>query len=373
MKINSLYLKNYRNIEEIKIIFSEGLNIFVGDNGQGKTNILESIYLLTHGDSFRYGQNDALIRFNHSEAYVVSQIENQDLDYVLKLVIEKSRKKFLVNDKPLSSKSAPIPPAVLFSPESLGVIKDSAENRRDLIDELVMISSPLNRTLVKDFRKALRTRNKFLKDISEKKISYEQNKNYLEGLNSIFLNLATELTSIRIQLLLSIESEITKILREIEGKTEVTFGFNYLVSDQKIESENKDKIYQIMHKRMAELTISELSYGSSLVGPQKHDLVFLYSGKDSRFFCSQGQQRSIILAYKMAQIVYHHLVNGFYPVLLLDDVLSELDQRKQEALINYLNEVKTQTFLTTTNVEVLEKLNNDSTIKFLIKNGNVTK
>lgn len=373
MKINSLYLKNYRNIEEIKINFSEGLNIFVGDNGQGKTNILEAIYLLTHGDSFRYGQNEAFIRFNQDQAYIVSQIENQNLDYVLKLVLDKNRKKFLVNDKPLTSKNDPFPPAVLFSPESLSVIKDSAEQRRDLIDELVIMSSSLNHTLVKDFRKALRTRNKLLKDISENKISYEANKSYLESLNSIFLNLATELTSLRIKLLLSIESDITKILREIEGKTEVTFGFEYVISDQKIDSENKENIYQIMRKRLAELTISELSYGGSLVGPQKHDLVFLYTGKDSRFFCSQGQQRSIILAYKMAQIVYHYRVNGFYPVLLLDDVLSELDQRKQEALINYLNEVKTQTFLTTTNVEVLDKLNNDSTIKFLIKNGNVSK
>jgi DNA replication and repair protein RecF len=125
----------------------------------------------------------------------------------------------------------------------------------------------------------------------------------------------------------------------------------------------------LMKKRAQELLSAELSSGISLVGPQKHDVIFLYSGNDSRFFSSQGQQRSIILAFKMAQIVYHYRVNGFYPVLLLDDVLSELDQTKQSSLVLALNEIQTQTFLTSTDIEVLKKLNIDRSSVFKVQNG----
>ena len=112
--------------------------------------------------------------------------------------------------------------------------------------------------------------------------------------------------------------------------------------------------------------------GSSLIGPQKHDVIFLYNGKDSRFFCSQGQQRSIILAFKMAQIVYHHKVHGFYPVLLLDDVLSELDLTKQESLISTLNQTETQTFVTTTDTSILKKLRMEKSQVFHVHAGTVT-
>ena len=112
--------------------------------------------------------------------------------------------------------------------------------------------------------------------------------------------------------------------------------------------------------------------GVSLVGPQKHDVIFLYNGNDSRFYCSQGQQRSIILAFKMAQIVYHHKVHGFYPVLLLDDVLSELDLNKQESLISTLNQTKTQTFVTTTDVSLISKLSLSNARVFNIRNGQIS-
>lgn len=372
MKISSLYLKNYRNIEELKIDFSDNLNIFVGENGQGKTNILESIYLLLNGDSFRFGQNDSFIKFNQTEAYLSAKIESLSLDYHLKMQIDKSKKKLLVNDKPSTKSSAILfGHAVLFSPESLNIIKNSAEERRELLDELVITSHKNGYTLVQDFKKALRSRNRILKDISEGKSSYDSNRIYFESLNTIFLNLSTELSSLRWHLLQEIRPIVNEILKEIENKPSVEFDYHYLISDEKIETNDKDYLYQKMSKRQQELHNSELSYGSSLIGPQRHDITFLYTGKDSRFFSSQGQQRSIILAYKMAQIVYHQRVNGFYPILLLDDVLSELDQRKQAALISYLNSLKTQTFLTTTHSEVVEKLKNENKIKFMIQNGKI--
>ena len=122
---------------------------------------------------------------------------------------------------------------------------------------------------------------------------------------------------------------------------------------------------------MQELELAEIQSGGSLVGPQKHDVIFLYDGNDSRFYCSQGQQRSIILAFKMAQIVYHQRVHGYYPVLLLDDVLSELDLGKQESLISTLNQTETQTFVSTTDVSLISKLSMSNSRVFNIKNGQI--
>ncbi|MBO9668387.1 MAG: DNA replication and repair protein RecF, partial [Bdellovibrio sp.] len=116
---------------------------------------------------------------------------------------------------------------------------------------------------------------------------------------------------------------------------------------------------------------AELSSGTSLVGPHKHDIVFLYGGKDSRFFCSQGQQRAIILSFKMAQIVYHRKAHGTYPVLMLDDVLSELDKAKRDALITFLHEINTQIFVTTTDFTLPESFSLDQLSVVRIKDGQI--
>ena len=259
----------------------------------------------------------------------------------------------------------------MFSPESLGIIKESAELRRNLLDDAIKSIYKSQSNLITDFRKCLKARNKLLKTISEQTQAKAEEISILASLNEIYLKLATDLTCARIDLLNKLKPLINEVLQKISADHDIHFDFEYIVSEKNMNSAGYEMVYQNMQKRMAELNKSECAFGSSLVGPQKHDVIFLYNGKDSRIFCSQGQQRSIILAYKMAQVVYHQQVNETYPVLLLDDVLSELDQTKQEALIKYLNEVKTQTFLTTTDVEVLTKLNIDTQYKFSIENGKI--
>jgi DNA replication and repair protein RecF len=127
-----------------------------------------------------------------------------------------------------------------------------------------------------------------------------------------------------------------------------------------------------LHKRLLELRDAELASGASLVGPQKHDIFFLYGQKDSRFYCSQGQQRAIILSFKMAQIVYHRRVHGFYPALMLDDVLSELDEGKKTALINFLQEINTQIFITTTDLLLPGNFALENSAVMTVKNGALT-
>ena len=371
MRIENLYLKDFRNIEELVINFSPRLNIFIGNNGQGKTNVLEAIYLLLEKESFRFGNNSIFINNNSKIAYLGCRIQNNENDYKIQLSLEASKKKYLVNEKANSHLEKDLPSIILFSPESLNIIKESAEQRRQLIDSVVKSVYKSNINLILDFKKTLKTRNRLLSDISEKKIDYQVGVDTLKSLNEIFLKLSTDLTCVRLEALKTLKPMVSDVMSKIENKAALSFDYHYVISEQNCENETYDNIYKIMQKRMADLFAAELSFGASLVGPQKHDVIFLYNGKDSRFFCSQGQQRTIILAFKMAQIVYHHQVNESYPILLLDDVLSELDQTKQESLIKYLNEIETQTFLTTTDVESLSKLNIDNKFKFNVQDGKI--
>ncbi len=370
MQLNTLGLKNFRNISEAFLRLSPRLNIFIGDNGQGKTNFIESIHLLIEGESFRYSDYSTLIQFGHESAFVKATLVNNELEYQILLKILGNKKETLVNDKKTTKIEQYLPPVVLFSPESLSVIKESADERRKLLDSLIETSIKNGKQLLLDFKKALRTRNKILKDISEEKISRDMGLQTLDSINQIYFGLAGKLTYLRIKCLTDIKPFVQEALVKIEAKNpNVTFDFSYVISDQKIVENSEEMLINLMKKRAQELLPAELSAGISLVGPQKHDVIFLYSGNDSRFYSSQGQQRSIILAFKMAQIVYHYRVNGFYPVLLLDDVLSELDQTKQSSLVLALNEIQTQTFLTSTDIEVLKKLNIDSSTVFKVQNG----
>jgi DNA replication and repair protein RecF len=371
MFIRSLSLNQFRNLAFTEMNFSDKLNIFIGENGHGKTNILEAIYLLIEKESFRYSKNSTMIQLQKDQTVLNSFIHNNNLEFHFKLNMSESRKEIFVNNKKFLNTDQFR--AILFSPESLSVIKESAEQRRDLVDQLVCSSSNLNARLVKDYKKALRTRNKILKDYQNQKLPLDLAKDTLLSINPIFLELAQKLTLARLKVLTGTKALVQNYLNQLNQNTDEirrpVYGFSYLFSENSFfdydELKTSIKIKQILEKRAEELMLAELSAGTSLIGPQKHDIAFLYNGNDSRFFCSQGQQRTIILAFKMAQIVYHHKVHGFYPVLLLDDVLSELDQNRQEALISALSEINTQTFLTTTDLDSLKKLNT----KFILENA----
>lgn len=372
MIIKNLFLSSFRNFDQIQIDFSERVNIFVGDNGQGKTNILEALYLLIEGESFRYSKVENLIQLSQQHTLIKSSIDNQGLDYQAKLQISGSKKELILNEKKISQVKLNLPPVVLFSPESLSVIKESSDERRNLIDQLVIQTNRNGRQILMDFRKVLKTRNKILKDIATEQIERNLGLETLLSVNPSFLRLAAEVTMLRITALSDIRLEVQKKLQQIHRSNDVHFDYQYMISDKNHKNSDLNLVISALQNRMRDLHVAEMQSGGSLVGPQKHDVTFLYNGNDSRFFCSQGQQRSIILAFKMAQIVYHHRVHGFYPVLLLDDVLSELDLSKQESLISTLNQTETQTFVTTTDVSLLSKLSMRNSRVFTIKNGQIT-
>lgn len=370
--IQAINIKNFRNFSDVFASFSPRVNIFLGDNGQGKTNLLEALYVLTNGHSFRYADNENLLMKNTNESLLKSKVTIQELDYDIQVHILKSRKHHMVNGKKTTaSELSKKFPCVIFSPESLAVIKEGADQRRQLLDELLVSFHPSNANLLMDFRRALKTRNKILKNFIAQVSDRNETENLLESLNPRFLNLAVELSLARTQALKGIYTEFNNAMQYISNRKDVDISVDYVISDQKALNFSAEEIEKLFQNRMVELHSAELAAGVSLVGPQKHDVVFLYGGNDSRFYCSQGQQRALILSFKMAQIVYHRKIHGIYPLLMLDDVLSELDAEKRDSLIRFLSEINTQIFITTTDFSLPNSMGSEECAVLKVREGQI--
>lgn len=373
MKFLELRLQDFRNYRSLEVALSPGMNFFLGDNGQGKSNLLEAIRLLSTGSPFRPGDQSTLIRFSQERAFLQGKIERNQLDYEVQLELLKSRKNVILNGKrSTSSQLQSLFPTVLFSPESLQAIKEGADQRRELLDELLISLHPAHAELIADYRKALKSRNRLLKDHLEGLSPLNETLALLESLEPRFFSLARDLTTARLQAIREIQAEFQAAYRDVSRST-VDISVEYVISGESALQMQPEETHDLMRKRAQELRSAELSSGVSLVGPQKHDVIILCNQKDSRFYCSQGQQRALILSFKMAQIVYHRRAHGMYPVLLLDDVLSELDASKRQALISFLHEIRTQVFLTTTDLTLPESFSLDSSAIIEIAKGELVK
>jgi DNA replication and repair protein RecF len=373
MVFKEIYLRNYRNFSELSAQFSPRMNFFIGDNGQGKTNLLEAMYLFSDGDSFRYGDNAVLIKNGENESYLRLLAVSKGLQYELTGQIQKSKKTFFANEKKITGAELRKRfTSILFSPESLASIKEGADYRRDLVDNLLVSIEPTNADLLSEYKRALKTRNKIFKDHLDGLSPKNETLALLESLEPSFLRLATQVTMARMAALKAILPEFNAAMQDISCEKSVDISVEYVISGQNALEKSLEEVDAILHKRLMELRDAEVATGASLVGPQKHDIIFLYGQKDSRFYCSQGQQRAIILSFKMAQIVYHRRVHGFYPALMLDDVLSELDEGKKSALINFLHEINTQIFITSTDLTLPRNFALENISVMTVKNGALT-
>lgn len=368
--IRNISLRNFRNIEDIKVPFSKNINILVGQNGQGKTNLLEALNINLTGQSFRYADNLSLIKKGKSESYLKAEAICNNLNFEIETRIQKTVKSYSLNKKKVLLRELNKRfPQIIFSPESLLIIKESSEQRRALVDELVANVHERYIDLIYDFRKALKTRNRIFKDFQNGIASKNQTLLLIESINPLFLRLSTELTFTRINCLKGVLPFVNQAMKSIQNKSNVDIFVEYVISNQNSIEKSQEELAEMLSKRANQLIDAELSSGVSLVGPQKHDINFLYNGNNSRFFCSQGQQRALILAFKMAQIVYHRELHGTYPVLLLDDVLSELDQEKRDSLIQFLGELKAQIFISTTDFSLPEFMKSDDCVVFNVREG----
>lgn len=355
MRFQSVRLSHFRNYKSLTLGIPPGVVVFQGPNGNGKTNLMEAFYLLLRGESFRPASTDSLLFHQGAQISSTAKIEARllrgELSHDVSLSFSQGRREVIWNGQRVSAERlAKHFPVVLFSPESLSAIKEGPETRRALLDEVVMTHSPSSFKIIKEFRRALKARNRVLKDYKGGLTPRAQAQDLIESIDPLFLPLAAELTTARLESLRAIQDDFARALRFVLERQDVDISVEYLISQQNALFWGRSDLLSAMHKRGVELRDQELESGQSLVGPQRHDIRILFTGKDSRFFCSQGQQRALILSFKMAQILYHYRTYQVYPFLLLDDVLSELDPVRRANLVKFLRDIPAQIFLTTTDL-----------------------
>ncbi len=375
MKIKSLKLLYFRNYLSTNIDAHPSLNVLVGNNANGKTNIIESIFCLALGKSYRTKSDSECIMFGETATAMSCIVNKNDKDLDIMLGI---------NNKGKSAKIAGIKKTkltdfvgelnvVLFSPEDLQIVKGSPALRREFMNREFYQFSRIYHKYYLMYQHLLKQRNSYLKDM-RKNPKDEMSLAYLETLTSQLAKVALYITKERVSFVQDISKLTYKNMLNISNgqetlkikyKSSVLDALNITeISDDSFTEENLTKV---MMKR----SFDDIMRGSTKIGPQHDDLEFYINDLDAKMYASQGQQRSIVLSLKLAEINYLKEKTGTYPVLLLDDVLSELDNNRQLKLLDAINE-NVQTFITTPSIsDIKEDLLKKAKV-FKIENGNIS-
>lgn len=348
MIIDSLKLKNYRNYKDLNINLDDKLNIFIGDNAQGKSNILESIYVLAVTKSYLSVKDKDLIKDGEDYSFLESRIIDNDMSYKLNIAFSSSSKTVKVNSKEVKKLVDYVSKfrVILFSPDNIGMIKDSPNIRRKFLNiEIGQMYNSHVRCL-QNYNLVLRQRNEFLKLC---KVSNKVNKDYLEIIDQKFSELAVSIIIDRYSFINSINCYINNIYNEIMGVDNLNVRYvSSIPLKEKLEmiDEFKSKLSNNFEK--------EKLYGMTLIGPHRDDFKFYMGDKEMSLYASQGQLRAAVLALKLSEIEIFKVNTGDFPILLLDDIFSELDVKKKNRLIRYMID-DVQTIITTTDLNMIDE------------------
>ena len=375
MRIKSLKLLYFRNYLSMNIDVHPSLNVLVGNNANGKTNIIESIFCLALGRSYRTKSDSECIMFGETATAMSCVVNKNDknLDIMLAIINKgKSAKIAGVKKTKLTDFVGELN-VVLFSPEDLQLVKGSPSLRREFINREFYQFSRIYHKYYLMYQHLLKQRNSYLKDM-RKNPKDEMSLAYLETITSQLARVAIFITRERV----SFVQDISKLTYEnmlnisngqeslkIKYKSSVLEALN--INDISDEVFNEESLTKVMMKK----SYDDIMRGSTKIGPHQDDLEFYINDLDAKMYASQGQQRSIVLSLKLAEINYLKTKTGTYPVLLLDDVLSELDKNRQLKLLDASNE-NVQTFITTPSIsDIKEDLLKKAKV-FKIENGNIS-
>lgn len=398
MKINSIILENFRNYKNLELDFDPSRNIIVGENAQGKTNLIEAIYLTAFARSFRTGNSADLIMFGEDSGRVSTYITSEDIDKNINIVIRSDGKKMIKKDGKVIRKTTELlnnVVVIIFSPDDLRIIKDSPERRRSFMNRELSQMRPRYYDLLKRYNEALREKNALLKgyfNIKKKTFSradnislndlqgggpdferspYDNSRRYNEEMMDIYdrqlADTGYEIIRFRKEFADMLSSEAGEIMRKISGgREDLTIEYK-TTCDYVTGTEGREILFgQIRHSRDR-----DIHNGYAGIGPHRDDIEFRINGKDAKKYGSQGQQRTIALSLKLAEIRIARQLLEEPPVLLLDDVLSELDLDRQKFLVSEIDDV--QLFITSAelNDEVIKDLRGGTL--FRIEDGTVTR
>lgn len=373
MKIKGLYLHNFRNYGLCSLQFPAMVNIFYGKNAQGKTNLLEAIFYAAFGMSHRTFQEDDLFGDGRREMAVKAYFTSFDSDYEIKIKRYEQngriKKELLLDNVNIKAKEHyGTLNTVMFSPEDLQLIKGEPQLRRRFFDMQIAQTDKAYYELLVKYNRLLQQRNRLLKEIRDN----HGDKCQLNLWNNELSASAARIIKKRLAALEELLVIASGIYASIAGGSEsmlINYALktsNDFILQQSDKSENDwQKFYlKELHERQA----LDILRGNTSIGPHRDDLFFYVSGKQLKAFGSQGQQRSAALALKLAQLEYVKNNTGEYPVLLLDDVMSELDSERRTHLLKFIDG-RVQTFITVNDKHLIPDLNNNA--YFYIENGKV--
>jgi len=343
MLVRSLDLDHFRNYETLHLEFDKGIHIFYGENAQGKTNILESIYLSSSNKSHRGSKDKEMINFNSEESHIKMIFDKRDIEYRIDLHLRKNKNKGIAINKVPIKKAADFIGflnCIFFSPEDLQIVKEGPQERRKFIDnELCQLDKIYLNNFIY-YKKALDERNSLLKDL----YFHPELLDTLDVWDQQLVKYGKEIISIRSRFIKDLNHYSKTIHEKISGgKEQLNL---YYEPNTTIDEFEKELRMSRSH---------DMKLKSTSIGPHRDDISFIIQeeGKnmpiDARIYGSQGQQRTCALSVKLAEIdLVKERINDT-PVLLLDDVLSELDSNRQNYLLDSINEI--QTFITCTGLE----------------------
>lgn len=355
-----MYLKNYRNYDELILDFNDNLNIIIGDNAQGKTNLLESIYVLAVTKSFLSINDKNLIMFDSRYSLVKGSLNNNTSFDELEVLISEAGKIVKINKKEIKKLSDYISKlnVIIFSSDSIRIFKDSPMSRRKYFNIQISQINKIYLSNLSNYNLLLRQRNEFLKIID---IHKKNDMDYLDVLDEKYINLSLNIYDYRKKYIDLVNKYIDNIFYSITGikKLKLVYSSNIDGFDKDLF---KDKLRSNLNR--------EIQYKSTFLGPNRDDYFFELGGKNLSLYGSQGQIRSAVLALKLAEVKLFTDVLSDTPILLLDDIFSELDITKRNNIVKYLsNEV--QTIVTTTDIENIEEKIRKKANVYKIKNGKI--
>ena len=370
MKLTNLQLQNFRNYESVQLEFTDGVHVFIGENAQGKTNLMESIYALAMTKSHRTTNDKELIGWNKEFATIKGTVEKTATKTNLELQFSKKGKIAKVNyleQKRLSSYLGNLN-VILFAPENLTLVKGSPQNRRKFVDmELGQMSSLYLYDLV-EYNRVLKQRNTYLKQLAIKK---KQPDEYLDVLSEMLSELASKIVFHRLDFMKQLEALAIPIHDQLSLGRE-KFSVSYQATIPLEDGLTPSQMKEIYMNQFKKNQTREADQATTLIGPHRDDLIFYLNEVPVQTYGSQGQQRSTVLSLKLAEIELMKLSTGEYPLLLLDYVLSELDDDRQTHLIKAI-ENKVQTFITTTSLDGIKQQFINEPVVIPIEKGTILK
>lgn len=366
MKIKQIKLINFRNLENVELNFINNINIIIGGNGAGKTNILEAVYLNSLTKSFRANNDIELIKFNKDFLTIKTTIKENSYNEKVLYNIDKISKKIYLNSNKITKLSEYIGkyPVVISTPEDVLMIKTSPSNRRDVLNiSICQFNKEYFKTL-NEYNKLLKLRNDYLKRIL---VNSNSDMKYFEIITNKLIDKAIYIYIERNKYINSINSYLGSIFEHICLNKNLILKYSPNVDITEYDDENISKILQKKFKRDFN---KEISLGMTISGPHRDDFNFYLDNKDMKFYSSEGQKKMAVISYKLAEMKLFQEQEDKKPIILLDDLFSELDIKNKNRLVKYIPE-DLQVIITSNDLKGINKSIRDNAKIFKIKDSEV--